>query len=100
MSNEYKFECSDVPLDHWAKSYVGICINEGVFELEDNKFRPDDYITVEESIIATLKMMGVYSENYMEVAREYGVLKNINTDNVNRIITRAEMAQLLYNASK
>lgn len=100
LSNEYKFECSDVPLDHWAKSYVGICINEGVFELEDNKFRPDDYITVEESIIATLKMMGAYSENYMEVAREYGVLKNINTDNVNRIITRAEMAQLLYNASK
>ncbi len=100
LSNEYEFKCLDVPLDHWAKSYVGICINEGVFELEDNKFRPDDYITVEESIVATLKMMGVYSKNYIEVAREVEVLKNIDINNIDRAITRAEMAQLLYNASK
>ncbi len=96
----YDFECSDVASDHWAKSFVGICINENVFELEDNKFRPYDCITVKETLIAALKMIGEKPENYLEVAKEKGLLTNISEENIERDVTRGEMAQILYNALK
>lgn len=95
--SEYEFECSDVSSNHWGKSWIGICINEGVFKIEDNKFRPDDYITVEEAIIATLKMQGELSHNYMEAAVANGLLTNIDEENIRRNITRAELMQLFYN---
>lgn len=96
----YEFECSDVAEDHWAKSFIGICINEGLFELENGKFRPDDYITVEETVIAALKMRGINTDNYMETAKASGLLTFINEENIERNITRAELTQLIYNVSK
>lgn len=96
----YEFSCADVPSTHWVKSWLGICINEKVFELEDNKFRPDDNLTVREAVISTLKMIGKYSADYAETAKRCGLLKNIADDNLDRDITRAELAQLLYNADK
>lgn len=96
----YDFECSDVATDHWAKSCIGICINEDVFELVDNKFRPGDNITVEETIIAALRMQGKRTEDYLEVAKTNGLLTNIDLEDLERDITRAEMVQLLYNAVK
>ncbi|MBR2500578.1 MAG: S-layer homology domain-containing protein, partial [Clostridia bacterium] len=88
---------SDVPSSHWGATYIKIVLEEGLFELENDCFRPDEYITVEESVIAALKMMGKYSENYMDVARENGLFKNISEENIKRNITRAEFVQLLYN---
>ena len=98
--DSYFFYCSDVDRDHWAQSFIGICINEGLFELENGKFRPNDNITVKETVIAALKMNGIYSENYIEKAKENGLLYLIDEENIERDITRAEMSQLLYNASK
>lgn len=93
----YDFECSDVDSDNWAKSMIGICINENVFELEDNKFRPNDKITLKESVKAVLAMTGNVTANYFETAEKLGLLTNINTENAERNITRTEAAQLLYN---
>ena len=95
---KYEFECADVPASHWAKSWIGICINENIFSLENNMFRPNDCITLKEAIIATLKMLGENFENYLETAKERGLLTNINEENVERNITRAEITQLLYNS--
>ncbi len=97
---EYQFTCSDVMINHWAKSFIGICVNEGVFELENDRFRPEDYITVKEAIIAALKMIGVNYDNYIECARTNGLLTNIGVENEEREITRAEITQLLYNARR
>lgn len=94
----YIFDCFDVMGNHWAKSYIGICVNEGVFELEDDRFRPNDYITVKEAIVATLKMKGVVFDNYIDAAQANGLLTNIKVENEEREITRAEITQLLYNA--
>lgn len=96
----YAFECSDVEYDHWARSWIGICINEGVFGLENNMFRPNDYITVEEAVIAALKMKKINFDNYMDSAKENGLFTNISAENVGRNITRAELMQLLYNTVK
>lgn len=97
---DYNFTCSDVPSDHWAKSWIGICINEKVFELENNKFCPDELLTVEDAIIAALKMQGKYSEDYLDMTKTNGLLTNIAIENLERNITRVEMVQLLYNATK
>lgn len=96
----YKFECSDVPADHWAKSWIGICINEHIFDLENDRFRPNDYITVKETIVAALKMIGKNHEEYLKTAKEIGLLTNVDTENVERNITRAEITQILYNILK
>lgn len=79
---DFDFECSDVSGKHWAKSPIGICIAEGVFDLTDNKFRPDDELTVEEAVTAAGKIKGENAGNPAEDAPE-------------RSITRAEMAKLL-----
>ena len=94
------FTCADVASDHWAKSWIGICINENVFELEENKFCPDELLTVEDAIIAALRMQGERTEDYLEVAKTNGLLTNIDLEDLERNITRAEMVQLLYNAVK
>ena len=91
--NTYKFSCDDVPRENWESSYVGICVNEKIFELEENKFRPYENITVAE----TYKVIENISErqNYQYKTRD--LFMNINFENLDRDITRAEFAQMLYN---
>lgn len=92
----YVFSCSDVPMDHWAKGYIGICVNEGIFQLKNNYFRPEEYITVEEAVGAVLNMVGEPYENSIETAKEIGLMAHISEENISRSITRAELMQLLY----
>lgn len=87
--NTFRFSCSDVTNNHWGSSFIGICITEGIFELEENKFRPYEKITVNELVNALGNLCGE-NEKIM-------LLNNINTDNMDRYITRGEIAQVLYN---
>lgn len=93
------FYCADVTSFHWAKSAIGICINEGVFELENNRFRPNDYITIRETLVAAMAIKGISTEEYEEYARDNGFLTNIDDTDLDRDITREEMMQLLYNTT-
>lgn len=91
--NAYKFSCDDVPIENWESSFVGICVNEKIFELKDNKFRPHENITVAETyeaIINVLKNESIYFNTS-------DLLFNINTNDLERDITRGEFAQILYN---
>lgn len=91
--NVYDFSCADVPESNWESSYVGICVNEGVFELEDGKFRPYEYITLNETCEAIVNILKVRNaETYYP-----DLFINIDTENMERCITRAEFAQLMYN---
>ena len=89
----YKFSCDDVPRENWESSYVGICVNENIFELTNNKFRPYENITVSETYEAI--------ENILEKqncqVKTTDLFMNINSENLERDITRAEFAQMLYN---
>ena len=89
----YDFSCEDVPQTHWASPYVGICVNEHVFELEDNTFRPNECITVLEAYEA-MKSLGE-AEN-MSI-HPSDLLMNIDSENMEREIKREEFAQLVYN---
>ncbi len=91
--NTYKFSCDDVPRENWESSYVGICVNEKIFELEENKFRPYENITVAETYKAIENILE--RQNYQYKTRD--LFMNINFENLDRDITRAEFAQMLYN---
>ena len=94
-----EFSCEDVQ-EYGARGYIGICMEEGIFELDNGYFYPIKNITLRDSIIATLKMKDIYYGNYLETAAEHGLLVNIDTENPERDITAAELLQLLYNADK
>lgn len=96
----FSFSCSDVATTYWAKSWIGICVNEGFFKLENDSFRPEECITVEEAVEAALNMVGEPYENSIETANQIGLMTHINNENTSRSITRAELMQLLYNAKK
>ncbi len=86
---DYEFLCADVDGSNWAGSFIGICINEGIFTLEDNKFRPFEKITVNEFVDA-LKTISNKDE----------LTDGIDTENLDRELTRGEEAQILYNFFK
>ena len=89
----YEFSCEDCSVTVWHSGYVGICVNEGIFKLEDNMFRPNDYITVEEALGAFLNA----AESINVKAKAEHLLVNINAENKERNITRGEIAQMMYN---
>lgn len=91
--NTYKFSCDDVAISNWESSYVGICVNENIFELTDNKFRPEENITVKEVYEAIQNLL---EKENLEI-NSADLLTNINYENSERDITRAEFAQMLYN---
>ena len=91
----YDFSCSDVKRTDWEKSYVGICVNEGIFELKENCFRPLDNITVRETLQAVKNIF--YREKENNIVIEDKLLNNIDSENLDRDITRAEIMQMFYN---
>ncbi len=91
--NTYKFSCDDVPRENWESSYVGICVNENIFELKDNKFRPYENITVDETYEA---IKNILEKQNCQIELT-DLLANIDIENLERNITRAEFAQMLYN---
>lgn len=90
---KYKFSCDDIPKSNWASSFVGICVNENIFELQDNKFRPMDNITIYEVYEA---VQNLAKRDNIEITRQ-DILINIDGENMERDITRGEFAQMMYN---
>ncbi len=91
--NFYEFSCGDIEKDSWESCYVGICVNENVFTLTDNQFRPNENITIAETYEAIQNILK--TKNYP--IDESALYHNINFTNSDRAITRAEFAQMLYN---
>ena len=91
--NTYKFSCDDVPRENWESGYVGICVNEKIFELDENKFRPYENITVAETHEAIQNIL----EGQNSQIELTDLFTNIDLKNLERYITRAEFAQMLYN---
>ena len=83
---DYDFVCDDVDGSNWARSLIGICINEGIFSLNDNKFRPFEKITV-----------GEFIDALKNIEDKTGLADGIDAENPERELTRGEEAQILYN---
>lgn len=90
---------------HWAERYVEIINELDILKgYENNTYEPDKYVTYTESVVAILKILGykdsalsgTYPENYMKLAKELGLFKNVNNPSV--YMTRESLATLIYNA--
>ena len=98
----YDGTCYDVDAAHWAVHYIGYCVDNGIMELKNNSYRPDDPITNKEAICGLMRALGYNKfESFSDVyntAEQIGLLnklEDINTDNESE---RIEIAQMIYNA--
>ncbi len=97
----YEFSCKDVSASHWGSKYIGYCVSMGIFELQDEKFRPDTPILNIEVVSALLKMLrysDISSETEIfETADNIGITKNITLLKPYNKAERQEIAQFLLN---
>ncbi|MBQ7950323.1 MAG: S-layer homology domain-containing protein [Clostridia bacterium] len=92
----------DVEKNHWAKHYIGYCVEHGIMELENNCFRPDDPITNKEAIWGLMRALGYQElDSFADVydrAEEIGLLHKLEDINTDKYSKRIETAQMIYNA--
>lgn len=98
----------DVPLTHWANGYVNIAAGQKIVNGMGNElFKPESNITYEQAVKMVVVSLGYellaaarggWPNGYLNVAKEFGILKNINVSDNASIATRAIVAQLVYNA--
>lgn len=98
----------DVPTDHWAFGYIYTAAGYKIVAgMGDGTFEPESNVTYEQAVkmlvttlgyepLATAK--GGWPAGYLEVAKDYGVTKEINVADTESPATRATVAQLVYNA--
>ena len=98
----YDGSCDDVDATHWAVHYIGYCIDNGIMELEDNCYRPDEPITNKEAIWGLMRALGYtkltsFTDVY-NTAEEIGLFNKLEDLNTNNKSERIEIAQMIYNA--
>lgn len=109
-SRDSRRSFSDVDTKHWAYTYIVSAFNNGIINGKGNgKFAPGDYVTFAEAskmLVCikgwgdTAEQNGGWSEGYTMVAKENGFLGNtsLTNDNYLRNASRADVAQMFYNA--
>ena len=94
--------CDDVDATHWAVHYIGYCVDNGIIELENNCYRPDEPITNKEVIWGLMRALGYtkltsFTDVY-NTAEEIGLFKKLEALNTDNKSNRIEVAQMIYNA--
>ena len=94
--------CDDVDSTHWAVHYIGYCVDNGIMELKNNSYRPNDYITNKEAIWGLMRALGYtkltsFTDVY-NTAEEIGLFKKLEALNTDNKSSRIEVAQMIYNA--
>lgn len=96
----------DLPYTHWSASYVKIAADNGwVYGYLDGSFRPDNTITLQETVSVVLKLLGYTSADYSGAYPEgallfydtLGLSKNITAKGTGKM-TRLDCMYLIYNA--
>ena len=105
---------TDVPTTHWAYANIEKAVEMGLlYGMGDNKYAPEatlsaaQFITIigrvfynDDVVAATTSEDNWYSA-YVRVAQQRGVLNGVSAVNsLTEAISRYDMAQLMYNASK
>jgi len=99
----------DVPEDHWAYDYIAWAASQNIVKGKgEGKFDPDANVTYNEAITMIVRAMGYeyYVEEYLggfptgytRIAGSYKIDAGVNTSNGNAAASRADVAQLVYNA--
>lgn len=97
---------TDVDSSHWASGYVKYATEMGLINgVGDGKFSPDEAIRFNEIIKILIHIlgydvpaqeMGGYPQGYIALGGTLGLYKQVSTDK--ETLTRAEIAQVIYNA--
>ncbi len=98
---------SDVPLNHWAVGYVGAAYDNGIIDgLGDGTFAPNYPVTYEQTVKMVVAGFGYESDavkkggypmGYLSVAASHNFTDGVD-GTIGNPITRAAVAQLIYNA--
>lgn len=107
VSRSY-YDCfTDVPRDHWAYWYVGLCKEYDIVDgMGNDIFAPDSNVTLSQAVKMILSAMGYgilaeanggWPAGYVSTAAKYGILDGI-TEKTDSPATRATIAKLLDNA--
>lgn len=99
---------TDVTANHeWASGYINAGVQKGYINgMGDNKFAPDANVTYAQMVKMLVSAMnyedyatwlGGYPNGYLQIARQEGITAGVSANN-NDYVTRAQVAQLVYNA--
>lgn len=97
---------TDVPVGHWANAYVGKVAELGIVNgYGDGKFGPSDPVTYEQAVTMIIRAvggeqeaqnMGGYPNGFLVVAKERGLVENIQAT-TGESISRSDIVLLLFN---
>lgn len=104
-------EFTDVAANHWARSYIGYCAHEGLLTgIGNGKYDPEGALTGVAFLKMVLNVLGYDTEkegytgakwavNVLAQAKSVGLMDNMASKwNAENVITREEMAQIMFNA--
>lgn len=93
---------------HWAKIHITKLIDKGIISgYGDGTFRPNNNIKIDEYLVLVIKALGYtleldnnyWAKNYIEKAKELGLIYEGQFSNYRRLITREEMTYIIVNAT-
>ena len=96
----------DVSFTHWGAPYISVAASKGIMlGYSNGTFKPDQNVYYEEAISATLKVLGYTNSDFiggypygqLAAAADIGLTDGVS-GRVGSVITRGNMAQLIYNA--
>ena len=92
---------------HWSSKYVNACVKADIIHgIGDNKFAPDNYITVEQAVKILTSAYGYansktqYPDGFMSAAQKYNLFDNVTSSRLGTDVKRIDVAVMLYNAAK
>lgn len=97
---------NDMTKEHWASQNVVVSTGLGITNGENGRFRPDDSVTLEETVKMLVCALGYepmalenggYPAGYMMVGKKLGLLTGINISAASNV-TRGEAAMMAYQA--
>lgn len=101
VSDATKQIYNDVPLTHWAASYINAISGLNIINgYGDGNYGPEDIVTYEQAIKMVVCALGYeypataqggWANGYLSVANSIGILKNVVSSN------RGDIATLIYN---
>lgn len=95
--------------DHWAINYVNYAVDKGIAKgYENNTFQPEAMVTYDEMATMLVNAMGAgkdltgtWPENYVNKAKELGILADVNVANTGeKSCNRGDVALMICSADK
>lgn len=106
----YISDFADVPVSHWAYSYVQACAKAEIIQgVSGNQFAPESTVTAEQFVTfagrayfedqvrATTNKADTWSSAYIRVARNLRLLDHVEIRDMAEPVRRCDMAMLLFN---